>query len=81
MTDEQIKAELARLDEEDAARDARYAKLKEIALDNARCALDQGDIDNYEDNVGDTIKEVFPDASHYEWNYAYDVFNKAVGRR
>lgn len=80
MTKEQIAAELARLDQEDAARDTRLNAIKQIAIDNANVAIDQGQIDEYEDNMSDTIGERFSDCTRNEWNIAADLFNKIVGR-
>ena len=80
MTNDEIKAELARLDAEDATKDQRINAIKAIARDNAVVALDQDQIDEYEDNLADTLAELFPDLTDNEYRIAFDTYNKLTGK-
>lgn len=59
----------------------RQEQIEQIAKNNALVALDQRDcIEDYDQNMRDTIAELFPDWTYAEALMAEQIFNKIVGR-
>jgi hypothetical protein len=56
----------------------RRDQILEIARNNALEGLDQGRVDDYEDNMHDTLTELFPDCTPAEAGLAEDEFNRIV---
>lgn len=58
----------------------RQKQIKEIARQNARIAIDQGEVESYRDNMLDTMAETFSDLTTAEFNLAEQDFSRITKR-